>query len=167
MPLENTSRSPRRANWRGRKPSSAKMEARMGKPLKAVFAARTRIAAVKPWTGEEPDRVGAEHGAGDLGDHGPLVRSRPARRSAAIGSCATCTFAIRASAVIPTNITMVSPPMIARVAPRCGSWARLKLGTPLLTASTPVRAVHPDANARSSSATSSSPDDRALRRERR
>ena len=33
----------------------------------------------------------------------------------------------------------------------------LKLGTPLLTASTPVKAVHPDANARSTTATSTRP----------
>jgi hypothetical protein len=30
------------------------MEASTGKPLKAVFAARIRIAAVKPWTAKKP-----------------------------------------------------------------------------------------------------------------
>ena len=50
MPLENTSRSPRRANCRGRKPSWPRIEARIGNPLKAVLAASTRIAAVKACT---------------------------------------------------------------------------------------------------------------------
>ena len=54
MPLENTSRSPRRANWRGRKPSLARSEASTGKPLKAVLAARIRIAAVNAWTAKNP-----------------------------------------------------------------------------------------------------------------
>ena len=50
MPLLYTSRSPRRENWRGRKPSWPRMEARIGKPLNAVLAASTRIAAVNAWT---------------------------------------------------------------------------------------------------------------------
>ena len=54
MPLENTSRSPRRANWRGRKPSWPRIEARIGKPLNAVFAASTRIAAVNACTAKKP-----------------------------------------------------------------------------------------------------------------
>ena len=73
MPLENTSRSPRRANCRGRNPSWPRIEARIGKPLKAVFAASTRIAAVKRLDRVEAQRVVAEHGAGDLGDHGALL----------------------------------------------------------------------------------------------
>ena len=50
MPLLKTSRSPRRANCRGRYPSPPRIEARIGKPLNAVLAARTRIAAVNAWT---------------------------------------------------------------------------------------------------------------------
>ena len=50
MPLEKTSLSPRLANCRGRNPSWPRIEARIGKPLKAVLAARTRIAAVKACT---------------------------------------------------------------------------------------------------------------------
>ena len=54
------------------------------------------------------------------------------------------------SLVIPANITMASPPMISRVtAALCGLGAR-NVGTPLLTASTPVNDVQPDAKARSS-----------------
>jgi hypothetical protein len=41
MPLLKTSRSPRRPNCRGRYPSWPRMNARIGKPLKAVLAART------------------------------------------------------------------------------------------------------------------------------
>ena len=46
MPLENTSRSPRLANWRGRKPSRAMMEDNRGKSAYAVLAARMRMANV-------------------------------------------------------------------------------------------------------------------------
>jgi hypothetical protein len=51
----------------------------------------------------------------------------------------------------------VSAPMIDRVFAALALLGFLKCGTPLLTASTPVRAVHPEANARSTSAISSSP----------
>ena len=40
-------RSPRCWNWRGRKPSRASTEESSGNPLKAVFAARNRMSAVK------------------------------------------------------------------------------------------------------------------------
>ena len=50
MPLLKTSRSPRRPNWRGRYPSLPRIEARIGKPLKAVFAASTKMAAVNACT---------------------------------------------------------------------------------------------------------------------
>ena len=49
MPLENASRSPRFANWRGTKPSRARNEATRGKSAKLVFAASTRIRVVTPW----------------------------------------------------------------------------------------------------------------------
>ncbi len=49
MPLLNASRSPRLCSWRGRNRSWARIEASVGKPLKAVFAASTRIAAVAAW----------------------------------------------------------------------------------------------------------------------
>ena len=58
---------------------------------------------------------------------------------------------------MPTNITTVIAPMIASVAAALSAFGLRKFGTPLLTASTPVRAVHPDENARSASATTSSP----------
>ena len=47
--------------------------------------------------------------------------------------------------------------MMARVAAALRLLGFLKLGTPLLTASTPVSAVQPEANARSTRATSSRP----------
>ena len=49
MPLLNASRSPRLCSWRGRKRSWARIEARVGKPLKAVLAARIRMPAVAAW----------------------------------------------------------------------------------------------------------------------
>ena len=49
IPVENASRSPRNANWRGMKPSSARTAARRGNALKLVFAARNRSSAVNAW----------------------------------------------------------------------------------------------------------------------
>ena len=46
MPFENARRSPRVCSWRGRKPSRARIEPSTGKPLKAVFAASTRMSPV-------------------------------------------------------------------------------------------------------------------------
>ena len=46
MPFESTSRSPRFASWRGRKPSVATMPASRGKSANAVLADRVRIIAV-------------------------------------------------------------------------------------------------------------------------
>ena len=48
-PLENTSRSPRFASWRGRNPSRAMIDESRGKSAYAVLAARVRIAAVAIW----------------------------------------------------------------------------------------------------------------------
>ena len=50
MPFENTNRSPRFANCRGKNRSRASKLDSRGKSAKAVFAARTRIAAVAAWT---------------------------------------------------------------------------------------------------------------------
>ena len=49
IPLLKASRSPRLCSCRGRKRSCARIEARVGKPLKAVFAARIKIPAVAAW----------------------------------------------------------------------------------------------------------------------
>ena len=49
MPVVKASRSPRKANWRGRNPSRARNEERRGKSAKLVLAARTRIRAVAIW----------------------------------------------------------------------------------------------------------------------
>ena len=54
MPLQNASRSPRVCSWRGRKPSRARIEPSTGKPLNAVFAARTRISPVTTETRTTP-----------------------------------------------------------------------------------------------------------------
>ena len=49
MPIENASRSPRKLNWRGKKPSMASTAARRGKAAKDVFAARNSRSAVNAW----------------------------------------------------------------------------------------------------------------------
>ena len=49
IPFEKTSRSPRLASWRGRKPSLAIKDASRGKSAKAVLAAKIRIKAVAVW----------------------------------------------------------------------------------------------------------------------
>ena len=68
IPVVKASRSPRKANWRGRKPSRARKEERRGKSAKLVFAASTRMSAVATWattriapvTGQVPDQE-AQH----------------------------------------------------------------------------------------------------------
>ena len=45
MPVVNASRSPRKANWRGMKPSAGRMAASRGKALNDVLAARMRMSA--------------------------------------------------------------------------------------------------------------------------
>ncbi len=47
MPVVNASRSPRTPNWRGMKPSSARIAASRGNALNDVFAARIRMSVAK------------------------------------------------------------------------------------------------------------------------
>ena len=68
-----------------------------------------------------------------------------------------CTCVTMASAVIPANMMTASAPMIASVVAALRAFGGRKLGTPLLTASTPVSAVQPLANARSARKTVSRP----------
>ena len=49
---------------------------------------------------------------------------------------------------MPTNMVMEKNPMMASVSAAFFALGFLNAGTPLLTASTPVNAVHPEANAR-------------------
>ena len=49
IPLENTSRCPRRVSHRGRKESSATKLARNGKPVKLVLPPVNKMAAVAAW----------------------------------------------------------------------------------------------------------------------
>ena len=49
MPLENARRSPRKLNCFGMTSSRAITEARVGRPAKAVFAARIKIITVANW----------------------------------------------------------------------------------------------------------------------
>ncbi len=60
-----------------------------------------------------------------------------------------CTFAIRASAVMPANIVTAIAPIATSVIWAFVAFGGLNAGTPLAIASTPVSAVQPDENARS------------------
>jgi len=62
-----------------------------------------------------------------------------------------------ASQVTPTNIPMASAAMSTSVAEALRDLGRRKNGTPLLTASTPVSAVQPDAKARRTTNSSAKP----------
>ena len=61
-----------------------------------------------------------------------------------------CTWPISASAVTPANIDTAMIPSRASVVAAFLLFGPRNAGTPLLIASTPVSAVHPDANALSS-----------------
>ena len=58
---------------------------------------------------------------------------------------------------MPTNIVTASAPIATRVRAALRDLGARKAGTPLLMASTPVRAVHPDENALSARKSSASP----------
>ena len=73
-PLEKTSRSPMLAIWWGMYPSRARIDARRGKPVKALFAARTNITIVAAWT-RIVERTGPEDDARQLRDHGLILLS--------------------------------------------------------------------------------------------
>ena len=68
-----------------------------------------------------------------------------------------CTCEAIASAVIPANIVIDSTPMITSVVAALRLFGASKAGTPFETASTPVSAVQPEANARRTRKTSGSP----------
>ncbi len=72
----------------------------------------------------------------------------PGGRPSSVGSAATCTWYDMARAVMPTNIVTESTPIAASVVAAFFALGLRKAGTPLLMASTPVRAVHPEAKAR-------------------
>src|SRR5690242_7071992 len=62
-------------------------------------------------------------------------------------SAATWTLATMASTVVPVNIATARPPIARRVRAALRDLGGRNAGTPLLIASTPVRAVQPDENA--------------------
>ena len=68
-----------------------------------------------------------------------------------------CTWLISASAVTPANIDTAMTPSRASVVAAFLLFGLRNAGTPLLIASTPVSAVQPEENARSSRKTSSRP----------
>lgn len=66
-------------------------------------------------------------------------------------SSAMCTLVISASAVTPTNMTIARAPIAVSVSAAFLDLGLRKAGTPLEMASTPVSAVQPEENARSTS----------------
>ncbi len=54
---------------------------------------------------------------------------------------------------MPVNMAIANPPIIIKVMAALRALGFRNAGTPLLIASTPVRAVQPEANARSASST--------------
>ena len=72
IPQLNARRSPRIANWRGMYPSTARIRARRGAPLKPVFAARMRMSVVTAWKSTNGQPV-PEDLLRDLGDEGDLL----------------------------------------------------------------------------------------------
>ena len=74
-----------------------------------------------------------------------------------VGLSATWTWRVSASTVMPTNMVIEKKPMMARVSAAFFAFGFWKAGTPLLIASTPVRAVQPEANARIANSTTARP----------
>lgn len=68
-----------------------------------------------------------------------------------------CTFETSASVVTPANMTIARLPIAARVVAALVALGLRNAGTPLEIASTPVSAVHPEENARSTSITRARP----------
>ena len=75
-PLENTSRSPRLANWRGRKPSRAMIDDSRGKSAYAVLAARIKMANVEICMIQNMHALAAVDLLGHQGDAGGVVGRR-------------------------------------------------------------------------------------------
>lgn len=61
------------------------------------------------------------------------------------------------STVMPANSTTAMNPIIVKVIAAFWAFGRSKGGTPLLIASTPVNAVHPDAKARTTNTSRARP----------
>ena len=129
IPFEKTSRSPRFANWRGKKRSRASSAARRGKPWNEVFAARTRIANVVTWTTQN-----MKPNVEPLGNVARAIWETT--ETLVLGRAPVCT----ASHETPTkNVTAITPRIASvRAALRaCGCRNAL---TPFEIASMPVRA---------------------------
>jgi hypothetical protein len=137
IPFENTRRSPRFLNCEGMNRSRARMADRRGKSWYEVFAARIRIPAVRPWS--------RKNGSVRPKTVSPIWESTD--REAAISSF-TRTCRRTDMIVMPRNIVTVMKPMAPSVVAALRDCGRRNACTPLEMASTPVRAVAPEENAR-------------------
>ena len=137
-PFENTSRSPRLANWRGRKPSWAMIDDSRGKSAYAVFAARMRIENVAIMVIQNRTPL-------------PLYRYWAIRPNPfELSPSARYGLRWAATTEMPRkHVPRMAPIHMSVRAAFCDS-GFLNAGTPLDTASTPERATAPDENARSS-----------------
>ena len=154
MPFENASRSPRVCSWRGRKPSLARIDPSTGKPLKAVFAASTRMNPVAAVTrknigGTSRNTVSASCPITGSCSY-PSGRGSPfGRISWTCGSSTKCTPARWASVRMLRIMTTAIVPSRSSVAAAFFDRGLRNAGTPLLIASTPVSAAQPEEKARS------------------
>ena len=134
IPALNASRSPRYANWRGMKPSRARIEATRGKSAKLVWAARTRIPIVESCSTYQ------------IGPGPNMARPICERTDSPLAAgSAPVTWARKD---VPRNIVPSRTDMMSIVVRAFCHSGGLKAGTPLATASVPVMAEQPSANAR-------------------
>src|SRR6476469_1099154 len=137
----------------------ASSDASIGKPLYAVLAARTRTRAVEACTTKNimlPAPKTAEASCAITVGWGAVVQS-PGNPTRSHVDSATWTWATMARAVIPTNMATARVPIAVNVRAALRALGGWKAGTPLLMASTPVRAVQPDENALRARKSSASP----------
>ena len=136
MPVLNASRSPRNWNWRGRKPSRARMLDRRGKSANDVFAARISSSAVAIWTSQR------------YGDPSPTIVLATWLTTVTCSDGSGRMPIWPARKLMPRKIRANDVPIIASTSRALRASGRLKAGTPFETASVPVSATDPDEKAR-------------------
>src|SRR6266404_4715796 len=139
IPFEKTRRSPRFVNWRGKNLSRARRAARRGNPWYEVFAANTSTASVSTCTTQYMNPS-----TEDAGKTPRAISESTEGVPPSLGRASIWT----ASHETPTNIVIAIAPRIASVLAAFFPCGLRNAFTPFAIASTPVRAVEPEANAR-------------------
>ena len=136
IPALNASRSPRKANWRGKKPSRARIDDEAREVGEARLGRQDEDAHRREDQDVVQRRPSAEHGRADLAED-RVARPRGRRP------------VTPTSQLIPRNIdAQQRRPSISIVVWAFFHSGGLNAGTPLATASVPVIAEQPSANAR-------------------